>query len=501
MPKTYRGKPLKPDQRSYVRPEMLLMVERGGKVTVELKNLRNNVLDPRNCDALSNNWDNGMKTVLSALSVILAIVTSLFFVGHLSAEDIVVRPKPMAGPLDNPLKGWCPYTDASKIQQPYSMVFRYISWRELEPVEGNFHFDEWEQDWNDESSKGKHIIFRVFVDYPTKSAGLPDWLRKAGVKETAYDVQGGGKSPHYDDPRMLAAMERLIAAMGERYNTDPRIAFIEVGLLGFWGEWHTYPRNELYASPETEQRVLEAYRKAFPNKSIMVRYARGYAGQQDWIGFHDDMFPQDTDNGKDWSFLAGLRKTHRTDNWKVAVIGGEMVPGKAHEWLGKDFETTMTMTEGSHFTWVGPYCPAIHGTQDDEFVRRSGVLVRKMGYEFEITEVVHPAQANANQPVPLSFKGKNLGVAPFYYPWSVEWSLLDSSGKVIQLCETEWDIRKWIPGAFSEAAMLTFDVPAGTYRVGLGIRDPWQDRPAIRFANELPVVNGWTILSNIEISE
>ncbi len=77
----------------------------------------------------------------------------------------------------------------------------------------------------------------------------------------------------------------------------------------------------------------------------MVRYARGYAGQQDWIGFHDDMFPQDTDNGKDWSFLAGLRKTQRTDNWKVAVIGGEMVPGKANQWLGKDFETTMGITE------------------------------------------------------------------------------------------------------------------------------------------------------------
>jgi hypothetical protein len=32
----------------------------------------------------------------------------------------------------------------------------------------------------------------------------------------------------------------------------------------------------------------------------------------------------------------------------------------------------------------------------------------------------------------------------------------------------------------------------------LNHRDPWLDRPAIRFANDLPVINGWTILSKIK---
>src|SRR3954462_10963166 len=37
--------------------------------------------------------------------------------------DVVVRPGPAPGPLDNPLKGWCPYADAGPIRQPYPMVF------------------------------------------------------------------------------------------------------------------------------------------------------------------------------------------------------------------------------------------------------------------------------------------------------------------------------------------------------------------------------------------
>ena len=33
-----------------------------------------------------------------------------------------------------------------------------------------------------------------------------------------------------------------------RYDGDPRIGFVQLGLLGFWGEWHTYPYDG-YAHP------------------------------------------------------------------------------------------------------------------------------------------------------------------------------------------------------------------------------------------------------------
>jgi hypothetical protein len=83
----------------------------------------------------------------------------------------------------------------------------------------------------------------------------------------------------------------------------------------------------------------------------------------------------------------------------------------------------------------------------------------------------------------------------------VEWALFDPSGKMVTLQSTTWDIRKWQPGSFSEEAQLTFDVSPGSYRLGIGIRDPWQDRPAIRFANELPVQDGWTLLSEIKVTD
>jgi hypothetical protein len=223
---------------------------------------------------------NGNPPMIRYVLLVLGIACMATPASPLFAQEVVVRPEPSAGPLDNPLKGWCPYTNAGVIHQPYSMVFQYVSWRELEPIEGDYRFDDWEKGWDSELGKDKHVIFRVFIDYPSKPSGLPDWLRKAGVKETDYKDYGGGKSPDYNDSRMVSGMERLIAALGKRYNNHPRVAFIQIGMLGFWGEWHTYPRDELYATPQTEKRIIEAYRKAFPDKSLMVRYARGYAGGQ-----------------------------------------------------------------------------------------------------------------------------------------------------------------------------------------------------------------------------
>ncbi len=415
------------------------------------------------------------------------------------ASDVVVVPEAAPGPLDNPLKGWCPYSDAGPIRQPYSMVFLYASWKTLEPEDGRYTFQDWERkEWSVPAAKSKHVVLRVYVNYPSRRSGLPDWLNN-DVKSTAYKDHGGGVSPDYDNPRMLAAMERLIAAMGRRYNGNPRVAFIELGLLGFWGEWHTWPRDELYAKPETERRVIEAYHRAFPNKILMARYARGHAGSQPWLGFHDDLFPQDTDNGQDWSFLAGMRRSGRTANWEKAAIGGEMVPHRAKQWLGAGAEQTKEMIERGHFTWVGPYCPALDKSNSSEFLKRSESLVRRMGYEFRLTEVRHADEVAKGATLAVTIGGLNEGVAPFYYPWPVELALIDDAGRLVNRRALACDVRKWLPGTFEVEGRLEAKAASGRCKLALGIIDPWTSQPAIRFANKLPVHEGWTELSTVRV--
>lgn len=431
-------------------------------------------------------------------------------------DTVSHRFKPAPGPLDNPLKGWCTYTD-SDLYLPYAMVFRYVSWRELEPTEGEYRFADWERkDWdNGTKASGKHIVLRVYIDYPGIAPGLPEWLKAKGVKTTPYtakELEGyepgkaKGESPDYESPVFVAALEKLIAALGARYDKHPRVAFIQLGLLGFWGEWHTWPIEKLFASAATQKRVVAAFQKAFPNKKLMARYAKGEPGKQPWLGFHDDYFPEDTGDKEDWHFLRGMRESGRLENWRVAGIGGEMIPNGADKWVGTDagFAKTKEMIDAAHFSWVGPYSPAMEkrAKTDAVFRARCDELVRQMGYQFRLNELVLPRTVRKGKPFPVTLRGVNTGVAPFYYPWQVQIALLSASGAVTESVPlTRLDIRKWQPGAFVANDTPRFSVPPGRYRLALGIIDPWTKRPAIRFANDSVVTKeGWTILAPVTIS-
>ncbi len=365
-----------------------------------------------------------------------------------SVTERVVRFDAAPGPVDNPLKGWCPYTVVGPLSQPYSMVFLYVPWRELEPVEGRFRFQEWEdRAWNVPLAKGKHIVFRVYADYPGRPSGVPGWLKAKGVKLTRYSDYGGGLSPDYNDRRTISAMTSLIAALGRRYDRNPRVAFVEMGLLGFWGEWHTFPRTELFASPAVQRTMLEAAHAAFPDKVVMTRYPRGPAGQP-WLGYFDDMFPEDTEGPEGWKFLSGMRTSGRTSNWKVAAIGGEMVPGQAPKWLGSSYLDTIKKMVDAHLSWVGPYGPAQVQDPSPEFTSRCSALVRTMGYQFQLTGIRLPSVFSQRAGSTVEVMGLNTGIAPFYYRWPVRMALIDRMDRVRQTFALPIDIRGWVPGTF-----------------------------------------------------
>src|SRR5690606_36712632 len=80
------------------------------------------------------------------------------------------------------------------------------------------------------------------------------------------------ETPDYEDENLRRALRDFIAALGERYDGDPRIGFITAGLLGTWGEWHTYPRSELFASKAVQDEVMDAYEAAFATTLVLLLY-------------------------------------------------------------------------------------------------------------------------------------------------------------------------------------------------------------------------------------
>lgn len=406
-------------------------------------------------------------------------------------------------PIENPLKGYAAYLDAAPQLSGYaSMAYVSAPWSELEPLEGQYRFDRLDAHFERPLSKGKDIVLRIWLDYPTMPSGVPDWLRAKGLKMTRYPDFGGGLSPDYENEDLRKGLQHFIAALGKRYGDGKRVRFIEVGFLGHWGEWHTYPRDELFAKPATQRLVVESLHRAFPEIGLLGRNPTYPSLQLPWMGFHDDLIPDDTDSGPDWNFLPQLAAGGMANNWKVAPTGGEMVPANAKRLLSTDWEKLTSAVRKCHFSFIAGYCPVLEQNVDPQFRQRSDELAQLLGYSYRLDQARLPGSATRSQPSTYEIEGENVGVAPFYYRWPVCLALLRTDGTEVERVKLDDDVRSWLPGKFSLVGNATWRAAPGKYDLAIGIVDPTTSQPRIQFANRLPTVHGWTILSrDVQLSD
>ena len=132
------------------------------------------------------------------------------------------------------------------------------------------------------ASRGHQTVLRIFLEYPGKKNVLPKFLIEDGLTVHKYVNTNTHplpptevETPDYEDPNLRRSLQQFLAAFGKKYDGDPRLAYVTAGLLGTWGEWHTYPRSELFASKTVQNEVLSGYEKAFRITPILLRYPAG----------------------------------------------------------------------------------------------------------------------------------------------------------------------------------------------------------------------------------
>ncbi|MGW5157036.1 fibronectin type III domain-containing protein [Nonomuraea wenchangensis] len=436
-------------------------------------------------------------------------------------------------PVGQPLKGFAPYLfpgDNYDAKYPGGVMWTYFALNEImtNPSDCNaFDWTLFERALDEAAVWGRQVAFRFYVEYPGGSGshpgnGIPPCLNG----KTALRTNGfwGTVSPDYDDPDVIAAFVNFINAFAARYDkagpagtADPRIGFMSLGLVGLWGEWHTWPYDrdaadgypDLMPTDATIRTLIAAYDAAFDNIQLEVRYP-GLAGTQTAdIGFHDDSWPYKESrggqlksmtlprsmNGWDDAFTQIMLDNGTENRWTRQSIGGEARPeiqGTLYANYpagGGQVDDVLAATELTHISWMINQTGAGGYSVTDPKVAAG---VRKMGYN------LHIPQANFNAAAGGTFKVgvtvQNDGVAPFYYPWKFVLGLRDSSGNVVKTWDTDWDIRTvqplkirafpdWNAGAdptyldygrpvnFS-ANLNAAGVPAGGYQLVLRVRNP-----------------------------
>ncbi|MBF95590.1 MAG: DUF4832 domain-containing protein [Myxococcales bacterium] len=383
-----------------------------------------------------------------------------------SAEKTWTRPGDYDRPITagNPLKGFLTSHQWTTPDQrvPHRLEFLYLPFDRIMPTAGAPDFDGVLEPYLEASAaRHNHMILRFYLDYPGRAAALPGWLSDT-VSCTPYEEYGGGCSPNYDDPRLQATLLEFIEAFGDRYDGDQRLGFIQLGLLGFWGEWHTYPHGEIFAPPAFQREVIAAFDTAFDATHLMLRYPI-HDSPERAIGFHDDSFAYSTLGDVPWFFHTKLVEAGADERWREVPIGGEVYPELQSSLFTDDFvvdtysQDFLRCIEETHASWMinhGVFRP--DGGYEGRQLEGAQVAALAMGYEFAVNRIDFTASSLRDGLVDTTLRVvlSNTGVAPFYYPLALQ--LEDESGNRWELAT---DLQSLQPGRERTLELNRTNVP------------------------------------------
>jgi hypothetical protein len=413
-------------------------------------------------------------------------------------NTVTVRPPPYLPAFRNPLGGMRPGLNSVRAHPFASLGRQYIEWNLIENSAADT-VDKiravTDRLVGDLPSYNIKVIPRVYLHWPNRGKYWPADLAADDYSSAAF----------------RSRLTRLIARLGEAWDSDPRIAFIETGIIGYWGEHHTPSFSQLPAGMDVE--FGDAFRNAFPSKKLMRRYPRDLTNYD--FGIYWDVFGAVRGgSGNDTTLMTQeLESPLHLDAWKSSPRGGEIDP----TFLGEpSFNTAgLQAVVRKHSSRLVEIARRLHWNHlavldqidraDAELWDKASQIQNALGYRFVINEATHTAVVAPGGSLSVSLNVSNTGSSAFHYPWPLEVALADArTRKVVWRAVWEGeDLRTWLPGepiAVSRSFPLPAGLAAGQYVVTLAILDPSGLVPAARFAVEHYWMGGRTPLGPVALA-
>lgn len=343
--------------------------------------------------------------------------------------------------------------------------------------------------------------------------------REAGVKvipRFAYNFPEGGTFPYQEPDASLAQIQAHLTQLTPILTTHSDvIAFMEIGFVGAWGEWHSSTSGHVTDGQITDsaRAIVSALMAALPSdRMVAMRYApykqqlygdaplapeQAFNGSpQARMGAHNDCFLASyTDWGtypSDPEARKAVRQYLSRDN-RFVPQGGETCNdnAEAQPYIG----CTNALADLARLRFSSLNID--YKVEVLDGWRAGGCfnpIARRLGYRLSLVQSAIPSQAAAGEVMNLSLVVQNTGFASPYNPRGFEIVLrAHANGQLYRpaLAETP-DPRRWLPdlGAFTLNLSLTLpvDLPGGSYDVLLNLPDPeptLYGRPeySIRLAN------------------
>ena len=371
---------------------------------------------------------------------LVVIVGSAAFAAH-------AAPAP-SSPSKTPLKGIVLWMDEARdhpeLRNAVSLEFAYLTPASV--VRGANDDGTIRYDWtplenllDNIASRGDQAILRFRYEYPGEKSkdepgvrgatGVPRHVKAMpGYRETFSPNPGGDGPTWYADwshPGLRDFTLRFYADFADRYDRDPRLAFLEVG-FGHWSEYHisgTPVRlGQNFPSPEFQaqlMRLLDGKLKETPWCVSIDAAQRKYATLAHdpalsalGFGLFDDSFMhKEHDLAQGDGYNERCWRAFGTDRWRRAPCGGEISYYSSrdqHQFLDPKGLYGVTWEQAAakyHMTFV-----IANDSVDGKFAtpERLAEAAAHCGYAFRLVRTA--TEDNA-----LVVEIANDGVAPVYH--------------------------------------------------------------------------------------
>lgn len=397
-----------------------------------------------------------------------------------------------------------------------SVAYLRWYWERLEPEKGAYRWDIIDRALEQAEKRGQELHIRVM---PHDATGIvPEWYKKEG-KIIEFDMKNGKKScvPDYSDPLFQASTEKLISLLGERYNNNPTMCTVDIGTLGFWGEWHNcLLSREPLMDEKGRQWAVDLYFKAFPDKPLIMligpQDALGYACSKgagwraDCWGDMQTVWPSKSipgeGEGPGWNHMKSrypknLFASGSGEAWKNGPVCLECCWTYVH-WHKMGWDIDYIHEEA--LRWHVSLINAKNSVIPKEWQDKVDEFQKKMGYRFVLREVTYKADVKCGESFNFTHWWVNEGVAPCYQNYRIIVRLKGPGGEISS--ELEHDMKKIIPGEDFcpvDEIKIPADLKEGEYEVQFGIVKPGEDKPCVKMANKNRNDGDWLTVGTVNI--
>jgi hypothetical protein len=471
------------------------------------------------------------------LTVTLIVVGLATGLAH--GQQVVVTPEETDEILANPGMGWETFHRTSKQDKTLpswiasTVHYARWGWGELEPQPGSLNTGFLDKVLRETHDSGQKLAFRVMCCSTTKNHPYhPKWLKQVGGRELVADHEGRGPLPipDMDDPIVLERHLDFIKRLGQRYDGHPDIDHVDLGSIGWWGEWHlSGSKNCKLPTLENRMKVVDAYLAAFKKTSLLMliggRQCLKYATDHG-TGWRADCLGDMGGFGRGWCHMRNgypvwIKQSGIQDVWTRAPVAWETC-----------WDMRKWVAEGWSLRFIFNYALACHASyinnksaplpQNEEVRPELERFLRRLGYRLVLRELTHPAQAQPGAKLRLSMKWQNVGSAPCYKPYRVAYRLSGENG-VSKTFVSGVTVNRWLPGSMdlfteeffkepkdlppgkivsaADAVTLPAEMPAGKYTLSIGVVDDVSSSPVITLAIKGRAEDGWYPLSKVQIEQ